>query len=68
MSDYLGHLAARSLDPARTAVRPRLASRFEPVAPWASPIAMERVEDAPAPFETRVEEIAAARETAEVVG
>jgi hypothetical protein len=41
MSDYLGNLAARSLDPAGAAVRPRLASRFEPDAPWAAPVAAE---------------------------
>jgi hypothetical protein len=52
MSDYLGNLAARSLDPAGAAVRPRLASRFEPDAPWAAPVDAE-----PASLET-IEEAA----------
>lgn len=55
MSDYLGHLAARSLDPERAAVRPRLASRFEPVAPWAPPVWPENREAATAPLETTAE-------------
>ena len=55
MSDYLGNLAARSLEPAQ-AVRPRLASRFEPVPSAASPFQAE-----PATlFETAVEETAVA--------
>ena len=55
MSDYLGNLAARSLEPAQ-AVRPRLASRFEPVPSATSPFQAE-----PATlFETAVEETAVA--------
>jgi hypothetical protein len=49
MSDFLGHLVARSLDlspaAAAPAVRPRLASRFEPVTPAASPPVEETVEE-----------------------
>jgi len=52
MSDYLGNLAARSLEPA-AAVRPRLASRFEPV-----PSAVPQFQE-PAFFEETVEETAA---------
>jgi hypothetical protein len=52
MSDYLGNLAARSLGPAQ-AVRPRLASRFEPV-PSAVP-AFEAARE-PEGLETAVEE------------
>jgi hypothetical protein len=60
MSDYLGHLAARSLDPAGAAVRPRLASRFEPLSPWAPPLAAERIAEELAAFETLAEETAEA--------
>jgi hypothetical protein len=59
MSDYLGNLAARSLEPAQ-AVRPRLASRFEPLAPWAPPLGEERTAAAPALVEETHEEMAAA--------
>jgi hypothetical protein len=53
MSDYLGNLAARSLEPA-AAVRPRLASRFEPM-----PSAVPQFQE-PAFFEETVEETAVA--------
>src|SRR5262249_10165033 len=53
VSDYLANLAARSLEPAQ-AVRPRLASRFEPVPSALSPFQAEPA----APFETAVEETA----------
>ena len=52
--NYLGNLAARSLAPA-PAVRPRLASRFEPLAPWTEPLTA-----APALVEETREEVAAA--------
>jgi hypothetical protein len=52
MSDYLGNLAARNLEPA-AAVRPRLASRFEPV-----PSAAPQFQAEPAFFEQTVEETA----------
>jgi len=55
MSDYLSSLAARSLDPAGTAVRPRLASRFEPLpSTVAAPLRMEPPEEGPG-FEDTVE-------------
>jgi hypothetical protein len=57
MSDYLGNLAARSLGPAQ-AVRPRLASRFEPVPSAPSPFQAET--ERAALLETAVEETAAA--------
>jgi hypothetical protein len=56
MSDYLGHLAARSVASAETpaAVQPRLASRFEPVP---SGLPSFQAEPRPAAFhETAVEE------------
>ena len=53
MSDYLGNLAARSLEPA-AAVRPRLASRFEPV-----PSAVPQFQAEPVFFEETVEKTAA---------
>ncbi len=56
MSDYLGNLAARSLDPAGIALRPRLASRFEPIAPSPS-LAVERWAEEPPTLETAAEEI-----------
>jgi len=64
MSDYLGNLVARSLGPT-PAVRPRLASRFEPLtpaapAPWMEPAAAappalfeETVETSPEPARRR---------------
>ena len=46
MSDFLGHLVARSLDlTAAPAVRPRLASRFEPVTQAVAPPLEETVEE-----------------------
>ncbi len=63
MSDFLGHLVARSLDlsPATPAVRPRLASRFEPVTPAVAPLieeTMEEVVSAAAPA-ARIEHVLA---------
>ena len=55
MSDYLGNLAARSLDPAGGTVRPRLASWFEAV-PSAFPALQTEPTAAPAFFEETVEE------------
>jgi hypothetical protein len=52
MSDYLGNLVVRSLDPT-PAVRPRLASRFEPVSPALPP---ELVAEAPALVAETVQE------------
>jgi hypothetical protein len=54
MSDYLGNLAARSLEPT-AAVRPRLASRFEPV-----PSAVPQFQAEPGFFEETVEKAAVA--------
>ncbi len=54
MSDYLGNLAARSLDPV-PAVRPRLASRFEPRSPAAAPLAASPAAAEPALVEESVE-------------
>jgi hypothetical protein len=53
MSDYLGNLAAKSLAPA-PALQPRLASRFEPLAP-----AAPELREGPAFLEETVTEIAA---------
>ncbi len=53
MSDYLGNLAAKSLAPA-SALQPRLASRFEPLAP-----AAPELRAGPAFLEETVTEIAA---------
>jgi hypothetical protein len=51
MSDYLGNLAAKSLGVAETALRPRLASRFEPLSLAAPPLEVESTEVAPRPVD-----------------
>jgi len=59
MSDFLGHLAARIVDPER-AVRPRLASRFEPVSPAAPALPDNGGLQGPSLVEVRAEEPAIA--------